>query len=50
LVKSWLIRISVNGRLAPVMLARLRVPIYFPIAFRSASLILSCQPGPASWK
>jgi hypothetical protein len=24
------------------------VPIYFPIIFRSASLILSCQPGPAS--
>ena len=24
------------------------VPIYFPITFRSASLILSCQPGPAS--
>ena len=25
-----------------------RVPIYFPTTFRSASLILSCQPGPAS--
>jgi hypothetical protein len=24
------------------------VPIYFPTTFRSASLILSCQPGPAS--
>ena len=24
--------------------------IYFPAAFRSASLIRSCQPGPASWK
>jgi hypothetical protein len=23
-------------------------PIYFPIIFRSASLILSCQPRPAS--
>ena len=23
-------------------------PIYFPTIFRSASLILSCQPGPAS--
>src|SRR5262249_41458374 len=23
-------------------------PIYFPTTFRSASLILSCQPGPAS--
>jgi hypothetical protein len=24
------------------------VPIYFPTTFRRASLILSCQPGPAS--
>jgi hypothetical protein len=24
------------------------VPFYFPITFRSASLIRSCQPGPAS--
>ncbi len=24
------------------------VPIYFPTIFRNASLILSCQPGPAS--
>jgi hypothetical protein len=23
---------------------------YFPAAFRKASLILSCQPGPPSWK
>jgi hypothetical protein len=30
--------------------SRARRPIYFPIAFRNASLILSCQPGPASWK
>jgi hypothetical protein len=24
--------------------------VYFPAAFLSASLILSCQPGPPSWK
>jgi hypothetical protein len=26
----------------------IRVPIYFPTTFRSASLILYCQPDPAS--
>jgi hypothetical protein len=26
------------------------LPRYFPATFFSASLILSCQPGPDSWK
>src|ERR1700730_5311490 len=26
------------------------LPDYFPAAFRSASFILSCHPGPSAWK
>src|SRR5215831_5280102 len=28
----------------------LNLRVYFPATFLSASLILSCQPGPVSWK